>query len=127
MLLPTPTNASHLNRIRPRWKHQIAAWHRTHVSNGPTEAVNNLIQRVKRVAFGFTRFRNCRIRVLRYAGRPKWDLSQSSNPTDVGPPKERSSPADPTRSSSIEALPGVSVSGPPRTRRRGREADRRSA
>ena len=26
--------------------------------NGPTEAPNNLITRVKRIAFGFTRFRN---------------------------------------------------------------------
>ncbi len=44
------------------------------VSNGPTEAANNLIKRVKRVAFGLTRFRNFRIRVLLYAGRPNWDL-----------------------------------------------------
>ena len=41
-----------------RWKHQIAAWHLAHVSNGPTEAVNNLIKRVKRAAFGFTSFRD---------------------------------------------------------------------
>ena len=38
------------------------------------EAANNLIKRVKRVAFGFTRFRNCRVRVLLYAGRPNWAL-----------------------------------------------------
>ncbi len=57
-----------------RWKHQIAAWHQAHLSNGPTEAANNLIKRVKRVAFGLTRFRNFRIRVLLYAGRPNWDL-----------------------------------------------------
>ena len=38
------------------------------MTNGPTEAVNNLIKRVKRVAFGFTRFRNYRIRVLLYEG-----------------------------------------------------------
>ena len=31
-------------------KHQIAAWHIAHVSNGPTEAANNLIKRVKRVS-----------------------------------------------------------------------------
>ena len=40
----------------------------------PTEVANNLIKRVKRVAFGFRRFRNHRIRVLLYAGRPNWDL-----------------------------------------------------
>ncbi|HEY5011600.1 MAG TPA: transposase, partial [Acidimicrobiia bacterium] len=63
-----------------RWKHQIAAWHRAHVSNGPTEAANNLIKRVKRVAFGFTRFRNYRIRVLLYAGKPNWDLLATLTP-----------------------------------------------
>ena len=51
--------------------------------NGPTEAVNNLIKRVKRVAFGFTRFRNYRIRVLLYAGRPNWDLLPPSHPAEI--------------------------------------------
>src|SRR5438067_7524339 len=37
---------------------QIAAWHQARFTNAPTEAANNLIKRVKRVAFGFTRFRN---------------------------------------------------------------------
>jgi transposase len=44
------------------------------VSNGPTEAVNNLIKRVKRAAFGFTSFRNYRIRSLLYAEKPNWEL-----------------------------------------------------
>ena len=44
------------------------------MSNGPTEAVNNLLKRVKRGAFGFTSFRNYRIRTLLYAGKPNWDL-----------------------------------------------------
>ena len=48
--------------------------------NGPTEAANNLIKRIKRVAFGFTRFRNYRIRVLLYAGRPNWDLLATVTP-----------------------------------------------
>ena len=58
-----------LGRTLVRWTNQIAAWHRTHLSNGPTKAANNLIKRIKRVAFGLTRFRNHRIRVLPYAGR----------------------------------------------------------
>ena len=33
------------------------------ISNGPTEGANNLIKRVKRVAFGFRSFRNFRVRV----------------------------------------------------------------
>lgn len=62
------------------WKHQIAAWDRSHVSNGPTEAVNNLIKRVKRAAFGFTSFTNYRIRSLLYAGKPNWELLATITP-----------------------------------------------
>jgi hypothetical protein len=43
-------------------------------------ADNNLIKRVKRVAFGFTSFRNYRIRSLLYAGRPNWDLLPTITP-----------------------------------------------
>jgi transposase len=32
--------------------------------------MNNLLKRIKRVAFGFTNFKNFRIRVPLYAGRP---------------------------------------------------------
>lgn len=50
------------------------------MSNGPTEAANNLIKRIKRVAFGFTNFRNYRIRALFYAGRPNWALLKTITP-----------------------------------------------
>jgi transposase len=69
-----PEEARSLGRILLRWKHQIAAWHEAHMSNRPTEAANNLIKRVKRVALGFRRFRNYRIRALLYAGKPNWSL-----------------------------------------------------
>jgi len=75
-----PIEVRSLGRTLLRWKDQIAAWHQAHVSNGPTEAANNLIKRVKRVAFGFTRWRNYRIRVLLYAGRPNWDLLATITP-----------------------------------------------
>ena len=42
--------------------------------------MNNLIKRVKRVAFGFTSFRNYRIRSLLYAGKPDWSLLGSITP-----------------------------------------------
>ena len=42
--------------------------------------VNNLIKRVKRAAFGFTSFRNYRIRSLLYAGKPNWDLLATIRP-----------------------------------------------
>ena len=54
--------------------------HTAQVSNGPTEAANNLIKRVKRAAFGFTSFRNYRIRALLYAGKPDWSLLKTIAP-----------------------------------------------
>jgi transposase len=48
--------ARSLGRTLIRWKHQIVAWREAQVSNGPTEAVNNLIKRVKRSALGLTSF-----------------------------------------------------------------------
>ena len=59
---------------------QIIAWHQSHVSNGPTEAINNLVKRVKRTAFGFRRFEHYRIRALLYAGRPNWSLLDQLTP-----------------------------------------------
>jgi transposase len=50
------------------------------LSNGPTEAINNLIKSVKRVAFGYRRFANNRIRALLYAGRPNWGLLATITP-----------------------------------------------
>ncbi|MDQ1395319.1 MAG: transposase [Acidimicrobiaceae bacterium] len=75
-----PIEVRSLGRTLIRWKDQIAAWHHAHVTNGPTEAANNLIKRIKRIAFGFTRFRNYRIRALLYAGRPNWDLLATITP-----------------------------------------------
>jgi hypothetical protein len=69
-----PVEVRSLGRTILRWRDQIAAWHQARFTNAPTEAANNLIKRVKRVAFGFTRFRNYRVRVLLYAGRPNWQL-----------------------------------------------------
>ena len=75
-----PVEVQALGRTIARWRDQIVAWHRARVSNGPTEAVNNLVKRVKRVAFGITNFRNYRIRALLYAGKPNWDLLATLTP-----------------------------------------------
>jgi transposase len=75
-----PPEMNRLGRTLGRWRHQIAAWHQAHVSNGPTEAVNNLIKRIKRIAFGFRRFAHYRIRALLYAGRPNWHLLATVTP-----------------------------------------------
>jgi hypothetical protein len=52
--------------------------HMAFVSSRPTETVNNLIKRVKRVTLGFRRFAHCRIRALLYAGRPNGNYSPPS-------------------------------------------------
>jgi transposase len=75
-----PPELNALGRTINRWREQITAWHRARVTNGPTEAINNLIKRIKRIGFGFRRFRNYRIRALLYAGRPNWDLLASITP-----------------------------------------------
>jgi transposase len=75
-----PPEVRRLGRTIGRWRDQIVAWHCAHVSNGPTEAVNNLVKRVKRVAFGMRNFTHYRIRALLYAGRPNWDLLDTITP-----------------------------------------------
>jgi transposase len=75
-----PIEVRSLGRTLKRWRLQIAAWHTAQVTNGPTEAVNNLIKRVKRAAFGFTSFRNYRVRSLLYAGKPNWSRLATITP-----------------------------------------------
>ena len=75
-----PIEAHQLGRTLLRWRHQICAWHASGVSNGPTEAISNLIKRVKRVAFGIVNHRNHRIRALLYGGKPNWDLLPTLEP-----------------------------------------------
>jgi transposase len=75
-----PLEVRSLGRTLTRWRFQIAAWHKSHVTNGPTEAANNLIKRVKRAAFGFRSFAHYRIRALLYAGQPDWSLLATITP-----------------------------------------------
>src|SRR5690606_25121868 len=51
-----------------RWEHEILGWHRTGLSNGPTEAMNLLIKKIKRVGHGFRNFENYRLRLLLHCG-----------------------------------------------------------
>ncbi|USR78821.1 ISL3 family transposase [Arcanobacterium pinnipediorum] len=69
-----PPEIQQLGRTLQRWQLQILAYHQTHLSNSITEALNNLIKRIKRIGFGFTNFNNYRIRALLYAGKPNWRL-----------------------------------------------------
>jgi transposase len=67
-----PPEVQRLGRTIRDWFDKIANFHLARLSNGPTEALNNLIKRIKRVGFGFRNFENYRIRALLYAGRPNW-------------------------------------------------------
>ena len=73
-----PPELRRLGRTITKWRLQIAAWHQAKFTNGPTEAVNNLIKRIKRVAFGITNWTNYRTRALLYAGQPDWTLLTNS-------------------------------------------------
>ena len=75
-----PREINRLGRTLWRWRHEITAWHTAHVTNGPTEAINGLIKRVKRAAFGMKVFQHYRIRALLYAGRPNWALLDTITP-----------------------------------------------
>jgi transposase len=58
-----------LTRTLARWEHEILAWHTTDgASNGPTEAVNLAVKRIKRVGRGFRNFHNYRLRLLLHCG-----------------------------------------------------------
>ncbi len=63
-----------LARTVGAWQDELLAYFTTgRTSNGPTEAVNLIIKRVKRVGFGFRNFPNYRLRLLLHAGI-RWTL-----------------------------------------------------
>jgi transposase len=63
------TELSRLARTVSVWEAEILAFHSTKgCSNGPTEAVNLLIKKVKRVGHGFRNFANYRLRLLLHCG-----------------------------------------------------------
>jgi len=60
---------SRLARTVRAWEAEILAFHTAvGCSNGPTEAVNLLIKKVKRVGHGFRNFANYRLRLLLHCG-----------------------------------------------------------
>ena len=67
-----------LVRTIRRWESQILAWHTTGLTNGPTEAVNLLIKKVKRVGHGFRNFENYRLRLLLHCG-VSWKTHQAAS------------------------------------------------
>ncbi|HEX3539554.1 MAG TPA: ISL3 family transposase [Acidimicrobiales bacterium] len=57
-----------LARTVRSWHHEILAYHATGASNGPTEAVNLLIEKVRRIGHGFRNFDNYRLRLILRCG-----------------------------------------------------------
>jgi transposase len=53
------------------WQAEVLAYHSTGRSNGPTEAVNLLVEKVRRIGHGFRNFGNYRLRLLLRCG-VKW-------------------------------------------------------
>jgi transposase len=69
---------SRLARTVRAWEAEILAFHVTdRCSNGPTEAVNLLIKKVKRVGHGFRNFDNYRLRLLLHCG-VTWDAHRTA-------------------------------------------------
>jgi transposase len=70
---------SRLARTVRAWEAEILAFHATEgCSNGPTEAVNLLIKKVKRVGHGFRNFTNYRLRLLLHCG-VRWQTHQTAS------------------------------------------------
>ena len=70
---------SRLVRTVRAWEAQILAWHATGgCSNGPTEAMNLLIKKVKRVGHGFRNFTNYRLRLLLHCG-VRWQTHRTAS------------------------------------------------
>ena len=69
---------SRLARTVRAWETEILAWQVTEgCSNGPTEAVNLLVKKVKRVGHGFRNFDNYRLRLLLHCG-VTWDAHRTA-------------------------------------------------
>jgi Transposase len=110
---------SRLARTVRAWEAEILAFHATNgCSNGPTEAVNLLIKKVKRIGHGFRNFTNYRLRLLlhcgvrvadapdRKAARPLPTLGGVSVVAATMRP-----PPSPTRSPAITACPANPTGG----------------
>jgi transposase len=72
-----------LGNTLKHWRTQILAHHLTGASNGPTEAMNLLVKKIKRCGHGFKSFRNYRLRVLLHCGGIQ--LECSSGYDNAGP------------------------------------------
>lgn len=81
---PVP-EVARLGRTLTTWKQEVLAYFTTDgASNGPTEAINLLIEKIRRVGHGYRNFNNYRLRLLLHCGT-EW-------PTILTPRIRRRSP-----------------------------------
>ncbi len=74
-----PPTMPRLGRTITRWASQITAWHRSHHTHGPTEAINDVAKRIKRVTFRPVNLRHHRVcSLLLHADNPTGHGSQRS-------------------------------------------------
>ena len=57
-----------LSRTLRTWETETLNYHRTHATNGPTEAVNLNIDKIRRLGHGFRNWDNYRLRLLLHCG-----------------------------------------------------------
>lgn len=68
---------SRLARTIEAWEDEVLAYHHQRLSNGPTEAVNLLIEKHRRAAHGYRNFANYRLRMLLTLGS-KWQTQPTA-------------------------------------------------
>lgn len=64
---PSP-ELTRLAKTVAAWQDEVLAYQTTGLSNGPTEAVNLLIEKIRRIGHGFRNFENYRLRLLLRCG-----------------------------------------------------------
>ena len=67
------------------WEDEVLAYHATKLSNGPTEATNLLVKKIKRVGHGFRNFENYRLRLLLHCG-VEWQTAPTARIRGRRPP-----------------------------------------
>ena len=83
-----PPEVQKLGRTISKWFDKLCNYHLARVCNGPTEALNNLIKRIKRVGFGFRNFENYRIlRCSTRVSRTGGCWARSSSGEGLTPPE----------------------------------------
>jgi transposase len=104
---------SRLARTVRAWEAEILAWHATEgCSNGPTEAVNLLIKKVKRVGHGFRNFANYRLRLLLHCG-VRWQTHRTARLRSRSPRLAAHEPLRGLRSTALAVPAGRGDRGVP--------------